>query len=405
LIKKLALLAIGLGAGPVVQLLATPWLSRIYTPHEFGSFALFLSLIGILGSIACLRYDSAMQVVNERLIKPIILIALLSSLVMFLFICLLLLFGLPQLLYQPLEEIGTKLYGIPVASFCSGIMLLLYSLTLRQDNFSLNSLSRAIQPIAFVITAILFSNNGLIQAQVISWVLAASLGLFYIAKDITFVKPKLLWVTAIRFKQYPILLTFTSLLDATALSLPVFIISFAYGSEATGNFSQLQRLIGAPLLLAGAVAGQIFFKYSGELFRLNKTSYKLMWKTFNTLLSIGFLLLLLLFFEGEQICRRVLGDGWRVDLIFLFLVTIPILARSIVSPISTIFLTHHRIDMAVRWQVGYFIVSALVLIITALNYNFEEFLLVYAINDIVCYLIYLAMINKVASLPFRSSKE
>jgi O-antigen/teichoic acid export membrane protein len=186
-------------------------------------------------------------------------------------------------------------------------------------------------------------------------------------------------------------------LDAVALSLPLLFISSTYGVYATGNYAQIQRLIGGPLLLFSVVLGQIFFKYSGELHRAGKSSNQLFWQTIKLLMTVAFLLLLLLVFIGKPACKLLLGGGWRVDTLFLLLVTIPFVCRSVVSPISTVFLTHHRVNLAMRWQVGYFITTVTVLYCASKLLNFEQFLLIYGIHEIVMYGFYLAMANRVVA--------
>ena len=397
MIKKAAIIGVGVGTGPLVQLIATPWLSRIYTPEEFGYFALFISSVSVLATIACLRYEATIPVVEDDLVKSATSVALFSALTMLLLMCLIVWTGAPQLLYQPFAKIGHQIWGIPVSAACGGMMFLVYYLTLRQGKFALNAVMRSLQPIIFVVLAIGFSSGGLIQAQIASLIFAALAGLVYIVKDISCIQRKVLWATAVRFKQYPTMLTLTSLLDAAALALPVFLISTAYGAEATGNFSQLQRLIGSPLLLVSAVMGQMFFKYSGELFRSGKSSSHLMWRTIKILGGGAFLLLCVLGFFGESLCKALLGSIWRTDTLFLLLVTTPYVCRAVVSPISTIFLTHYRVKLGVRWQIGYFITTISLLYAASSAFRFEYFLLAYGIHEIILYSIYLVMANRVVS--------
>jgi len=397
LIKKAVLIGIGVGMGPLVQLVATPWLSRIYNPTDFGYFALFVSSVNLLSNVACLRYETAIPVVESGLIKPIARIALLSTLVTMSLAMLVISSGVIQNLYPLFRELDSHIWWMPLAATCGGSMLLVYYLTLRRGEFILNAVMRSLQPIIFVLLAVFLSKNGLLTAQITSWLFVVILGLFYLRKDIFPFERKGLWLTAVKFRDYPILLTPTSLLDAVALTLPILFIGSVYGVDATGNYSQIQRLIGAPLLLCSAVLGQMFFKYSGELYRAGKSSNQLFWQTVKLLLVLAFLLLLLLMLIGEPACKLLLGGSWRVDTPFLLLATIPFLCRSVVSPISTVFLTHHRVNLAMRWQVGYFITTYTLLYYASKSFNFEHFLLIYGIHEIVMYGVYLAMANRVVA--------
>lgn len=397
MIKKAALIGVGVGLGPLIQLIATPWLSRIYNPIDFGYFALFVSSLTLLSSIACLRYETAIPVVDSSLIKPIAKIALLSTLLTMSFGMLLIWSGIIQKIYPLLMQLDSYIWWIPVAATCSGTMLLVYYLMLRRGEFVLNVAMRSLQPIVFVFLAIFLSKNGLLTSQIISWLFIFVLGLLYLRKDLLPFDTKSLWMFAVRFREYPIFLTPTSLLDTVASALPLLFIGSIYGVDVTGNYAQIQRLIGAPLLLFSAVLGQVFFKYSGELYRSRKSSRQLFWKTVSLLSAVAFLLLLFLALFGEPTCRLLLGDGWRVDTFFLILVTVPFLFRSIVSPISTVFLTHYRIKLVMGWQVAYFVTSFVVLFYSSKLFNFEYFLMVYGLHELVMYGLYLFMANKVVT--------
>ncbi len=397
MIKKAALIGIGVGMGPLIQLIATPWLSRIYDPTDFGYFALFVTSVNLLSSIACLRYETAIPVVETGVLKSIARIALLSTLVTMSLSMLVIWSGIIQNIYPIFRELDSYIWWIPIAATCGGAMLLVYYLTLRRGEFILNAAIRSLQPIAFVLLAIFFSRNGLLTAQIVSWLFVVVIGLFYLRKDIFPFERKALWLTTVRFREYPILLTPTSLLDAVALTLPLLFIGSVYGVDATGNYAQIQRLIGGPLLLFSAVLGQIFFKYSGELYRAGKSSNKLFWQTIKLLVAVALLLVLFLVFIGEPACKFLLGVGWRVDTLFLLLATIPFLCKSVVSPISTVFLTHHRVNLAMRWQVGYFITTFTVLYYASKLLNFEQFLLIYGIHEILMYGVYLGMAKRVVA--------
>ncbi|WP_292521939.1 hypothetical protein [Methanoculleus sp.] len=45
----------------IIAVLASPLLTRLYGPEAFGFLAIFTSITGILGVIACLRYEMAIM--------------------------------------------------------------------------------------------------------------------------------------------------------------------------------------------------------------------------------------------------------------------------------------------------------------------------------------------------------
>ncbi|MGZ6298751.1 MAG: oligosaccharide flippase family protein, partial [Parachlamydiaceae bacterium] len=240
------------------------------------------------------------------------------------------------------------------------------------------------------------SNVGLVRASIISSLVVGAVVMVYLLKVISPVAKYQIRSLGIRFRDYPLLLTPTSLLDAVALAVPVFFISTAYGLEATGQYTQIQRLIGAPLILAGVVVGQLFLKQSAELFRNGESSRPLVWKSIGALSVVALIMMAMLFIAGEPLCKMILGDAWRVDMKFLIMVATPFLFKSVISPVSTVFITHNKVGSGVKWQISYFISTITVLYFASRYVIFDSFLIIYAIHEAIHYSVYLLMANLAA---------
>ena len=126
-------------------------------------------------------------------------------------------------------------------------------LTLRQGSYLRNALIRSLPSILFVVIAIGGPSIGLVRANMLGALLVGSAVLLYLLVMVVPASARALVPMAQRFRQYPLLLAPTSLLDAAAVTMPVFFISAAYGLESTGHYTQIQRLLGAPMILAGVV--------------------------------------------------------------------------------------------------------------------------------------------------------
>ena len=53
---------LGAGAGQLSLLLATPILTRLYSPETFGLAASFISIVGLLSVVAGLRFEQAIPI-------------------------------------------------------------------------------------------------------------------------------------------------------------------------------------------------------------------------------------------------------------------------------------------------------------------------------------------------------
>lgn len=59
--KNIVTLITGTAFAQAIPIAISPILTRIYTPEDFGIFALFIAIISILGSIATARYELAIM--------------------------------------------------------------------------------------------------------------------------------------------------------------------------------------------------------------------------------------------------------------------------------------------------------------------------------------------------------
>jgi O-antigen/teichoic acid export membrane protein len=53
--RNVAVLVGGTAVGQAIVVLASPILTRLYTPEDFGVLAVYASLLGILSTVAALR--------------------------------------------------------------------------------------------------------------------------------------------------------------------------------------------------------------------------------------------------------------------------------------------------------------------------------------------------------------
>ena len=60
--RRLAMLSSSFAAGQVLIVASMPILTRLNSPEDFGAYAVFTSLVGILGNVVCLRFEYGVPV-------------------------------------------------------------------------------------------------------------------------------------------------------------------------------------------------------------------------------------------------------------------------------------------------------------------------------------------------------
>ena len=73
---------------------------------------------------------------------------------------------------------------------------------------------------------------------------------------------------------------------------------------------------------------------------------------------------------------------------FLILVILPVVFRTIVSPMSSVFLLYGRIGLVALWQVSYFVVTALAVFFGRSGASLDYLLAILVCSEFMMYLTY-----------------
>lgn len=400
--KDLLLNSLGIGGGQAVVLMATPFLARIYSPKEFGEYAAVVAAAGVVATIASLRFDAALPAVPDDDVKPLFHIALVLAFVVSISVPLA--FGplfanatlVAEMIVVPLPWVALVAAFLSAANVCQAYFT-------RDGDFKRVAGMKILQPVMFAVVA-LAAVIGLNGALAASWLVVFLGALWWGRHALSSFDMRQSWLAARNARKYPLLSTPMALLDTASLALPLFYIVAAFGNESAGNYSQVQRLLAAPLILLGIAAAQVFYKHAGDLHRANRAVEPLMWRVILSLLGLAVLLIVTTWLVGEPMMALLLGEGWRTDLRFLLLAIAPVIFRMIVSPVSSVFLITNRIGLGSAWQASYFVVTVAVIFLTYERLDLEGYLLVLACAEFAMYLLYLILALVVVRVDLSCSK-
>lgn len=400
--KSTGMVALGTGLGQVFILGSTPLLTRIYSTDQFGQLALLLSVSGIVMAGGCLRYELALPGAEERdAVSLFILCGALATLLASLAFLLCLLpwyrwFSHPILhLTRTPWLVAGLVVGVAIYQAAGAFLV-------REGRFMSLAALRTSQGLIFASLAAL-PLFGLLWSHVFSFlvggvILGAWLYLNH-GSQVRAVNRGRLLETAKHYKKFPIYLLPGAILDIVGVSACLWIISSIYGLSQAGQYSQIQRLIGAPMLLISASLSQVMLKHSSDEQRAQRPLWPLVKNLAIVLGAFCTGLIILLFFFGSWGLHLFLGPKWRVDTYFICIVALAMFVRSTVSPLSAILLATRRLRPCLIWQSCYFLSSASILPWIAIHTSFDRFLLGYAIHECIHYLIYFLIIRFAAKVP------
>jgi O-antigen/teichoic acid export membrane protein len=402
LFKRAGRVAVGTAIGQGMVLLITPYLSRHYSPEAFGLLALLMTVSGVSMAVACLRYDMALPSSPDSEVKGLLATSMIvaSAVALIAFVSCALLSG---------SSVSKHLGGLAEKPALVGgcvLFVALYQATsawfLRRGAFTSFAYMRLSQGAGFSILATV-PGIGLLWAYVLSFG-GGLIGLrSALSREATASLP---WhVTARRNKDFPMLSLPGALLDVCGCSVCIWVIASCYGPAMAGNYSQVQRLIGAPLMLVSLSVGQILLRQTAELSADRAALRRFLIRVFGVMAGLAIAGLLVLWICGEPLFARLLGSQWKVDREFILLVAVALCVRACVSPLSSVLLTLRCFGSALIWQSLYFCSALLFMPLVAAWVGFEHYLQFYAAHECVFYGFYLVLIYRAVRLEKKELKS
>tara|TARA_R110001606_G_scaffold102588_1_gene224973 strand:- start:3804 stop:5015 length:1212 start_codon:yes stop_codon:yes gene_type:complete len=384
-----------------IPIAISPVLTRIYTPSDFGLFALFNSLIAVFGVIASGRYELAIMLPKKdedaiNIASLGILISTFFSVFLF-FIILFFNDSICSLLNN--TDIKPWLYFIPLVVFFTGVFNVLNYFNNRQKEFKTIASATAVKSlvsasIQLTIGFVKTGATGLITGQIFSHMFANLRLLKNIISDkkmisnISKTEIKNMGKKYINFPKFsmPAILSNTLSTQATNIIIPIF-----YNVITLGYYSLVQRLLGLPLVLISNAIGQVYFKEAVSEQQLTKSVIKSTKSTFKKLLIIGIPLFLFLFLFIEDVFTIVFGENWAIAGYYAKIILPLFLVKFLVSIFTLLPIIHNETKIDLVFQLGMSIIVLSILVVANyLKAQFIDLLIWYMVLLIFYYLIYMS---------------
>lgn len=391
--------ALGTAAGQGIVLAATPWLARQHTPEEFGALALLMTVSNIATAVACARYDLALPAASDREAPALLRVALaaagVSAAAMLVILLVATLAGAK--LVAPFDG----MWLVALCVLLVGVQQAAIGASTRERRFADVGAMRFGQGSVFALLGSI-PGAGLIVAHALSFAISVPGALRRLAAGSA--SSREVARSAHERRDFPLLSLPGAVLDVAGYSACVWIVVHFFGSHDAGQYSQIQRIVGAPLMLVGMSAGQVLLRTGVDAVTDRAAMSLLLRRLCQLVAALGVAVVAAVALLGEPVLHWLLGAQWRVDAAFVVPITVVVTARACVSPLSTLLITLRRFDLALRWQATYFISSIVVLSTAAMHLDLGGFVLVYALHELLLYGLYLLLIAKaIRTLPCAAS--
>jgi len=345
-------------AAQLLGIVATPLISRLFTPEAYGIATIFGSVVGIFGVVCCLRYDSAILLPkSDREAAQLLGVCLASGLALGLLVAALAWVG------------GEALWGrLGAPELAAQPDLLLTALTLTALGTPLVWWNQRFRYFGRVSVARIVSNGAStlasIAAGVVGWTSGAALAsartysgilglalVFVVAgwkTDLAYVRkvlrPHLMVEVARRFIDFPRLNLPASLLDAVARESPAMLLGSLYGTTDAGLYAMSSRLLRLPSEFISTAIRDVLYERVASAHANKEPLGPIVEAACTRLIALGIWPMLAIGLSGPQAFGVFFGPQWEPAGLYTLILAPAILAMFIASPITLLFtvLEAHR---------------------------------------------------------------
>ena len=376
--KNIAIVASGNITARLIAILLTPVITRIYSPADYGIYNIFMSVIGITGALATLRYSVTIPVAdNEKLADNLLKLCFFITISLsILWLLIIVIFG--NNISNHFGSLGLKsfLWLIPIVFFGKGIYEALNNWAIRYRNFKLITRTKLTQSVSSSIVKI---GLGLLNIKplglLIGHIVSETAGIANIFSKLLKTRPQFfkefsfpaIKSAAIRYKRFPLIQSWSQLLLSAGAQLPVLLLGFYYNAEIVGVFGLANTMIRLPMDLIGQSVSQVYF---GEISKYGKDNprkiYNLTISLLKRLLKVGIIPIALIAIFGPWIFSLVFGSEWYDAGLYARLLSVYALSAFLSAPVASVFNVYERMDLQLGLNI--FRVSLVVLVFVICGY-------------------------------------
>lgn len=344
--KNVSVLASGTIIGQAAPILFSPILSRLFSPAEFGTLAIFLAISSFISNVSMFRYEFAVVLPKKdrdalHIVSLSISILLFVTLLTGCFICLFR-FNICKIFNEP--QLVNWLLLVPFYIFIQGIWRLLNYWSTRKGNFKdiaignvLRTYRNSIVSVGLGVLA-LGKNVGLILGTVIGQLFETTFLLFQRGKilrvAIKNIKRVYLKEYAIRYKRFLLIDTPHVIIDNINNQGSPFIIAYYFSKQSLGYYSFMMRILRLPVALIGSSISQVLYRTIAHSYANEENISSKVKKITFVLFLFSVIPSLILFFFAPKLFAFVFGEEWRIAGEYASILSLYMCTHFVVSSLS-----------------------------------------------------------------------
>lgn len=354
----------GTSVAQAIPIAISPILTRIYTPEEFGVFAIYVALVGFLAIFVTLRYEYAIVLPKEKseVDSLCVGIMLIISAISLIFLAVCICFG--KDIANVLGSSGTVewIYFVPFSVFFLGIYNALNYRLLWLKNYKSSAAGKVVMSGTNAIGnvslgALGFTKFGLILGNSASYLISTT----YLLKknkreplNLGQVNKKTVYAVLRRYRSFPFENLPSAVVNGMYNNGKVILVSLFVSSSFIGYLSLVLRVLQIPVTVVSSAISDALYKNaaeeinSGTIVRLRTRILKLLL----ILLAIGSVPFLTIYFYGKEIFGFVFGAEWAIAGSYASVMSLGLYTMFFASPLTKILWALEKNKWYFYWELS-----------------------------------------------------
>ncbi len=402
-------LASGAGLAQALMVLASPVLTRLYQPEDFGLFAVIMAIVASLLMGASGKYETAMVLPKSRKQGQELLgIAIYFAMIFCALLMVVFVITREHIIeFLDIAKVGNWILAVPVLLFIVSISEILSYYANRDKDFTLIGRSRLIRALTIVSVNIILGLmgadfKGLLIGNVMGYFLA-SVYLIYMQRNkmtssiFSFTAAK--GILFKRYRDYPLLNASSGILNGIQFNMPIFFLAHYFPEAVVGYYALVMRVAYTPLLFLSVAISHVNLRKVVELVREGVPVTPYLHRVTLGLAVIVIIPSMIFIMKGPELFTLIFGPNWVVAGEYLQILAIAISARFVAFTLSLTLDATRNNKYAAIWKTTAFISTLAVYIWFAPRGNITELLIASAVNDVLLYVFYYVLILRAAKNP------
>jgi O-antigen/teichoic acid export membrane protein len=321
--RNVSIIAGGTALAQILGVISAPILTRLYHPSDFGALQVFISVMALVLVAASGRYEIAVLLPedDQSAIDVLTLSLLCVAITALLCAGMVVISHYYWILPSSMLALRGLLWLLPFSVLGGGVYQCLSYWAMRRDDYKQIAKSKFGQAAAQVSTQVgagiaIHGSFGLLVGDAVgrmcgSGRFARDLWRGY-ADQLRAVRLRRMLQLAARYREYPLVSMWGTLLNMSGLALPALFLAQYYGAQDTGCFGLVYRVLGVPAGLIGISIAQVYISEAAKLSRSDpQRLMHIFLKTTRHMIYVGLVPCIIFAAIAPWLFEHIFGHAWR----------------------------------------------------------------------------------------------